>query len=823
MGKITVRTEKKRFPIAPNLYGIFFEDINRAGDGGLYPELLRNRSFEDSIEPKDCRTGQDGYALVSRAGWRDEFNHGEGLSRWVRKNGTPYTPIPAWYTNHAQMSLDRNDTLNPHRQVSLAVSFEEGGELYNTGFCGIAPKAGEKYLFYMFARTEAPVKIRVSVEEDGHEFGCMDFLLESGGYVRYDGSFAAEGDGRNARLVFGCPEGGKVNFGFCSLMPEDTYMGHGLRRDLVEKLRDMNPRFLRFPGGCIVEGFSPETAMQFKNVVGPVWERPGHQLMWHYRSYNGLGFHEYLQLCEDLDMEPLYVCNCGMTCQGRSPEFFEGEELASMLQDTLDAIEYAVGDKTSRWGSLRAKMGHPEPFRLTYIEIGNENSGPAYEARYQMFYDAIRARYPHIRLIANTHLEEQGLGADIVDEHYYSTAEFFAENVNFYDKYDRNKPKIFLGELAVVRGWVGQLYGALGEAAFLIGMERNQDVVELASYAPLLENVDYNAWFPNLIRFNNRESIAIPTYYVWKMFGNNRGENVVEADVETGTLYRPVKGMASLMGQAGLRYRNASWNKTPVGISHELMGRVKEEEGVSCILPPDEEQRAEAETLHRVDKDRVFVVFGEEQVTSGVFDIDIYAEEGREICLGVYSGRMPKEVYMADETHPPKEWNAANVKPFLWTLEKGISTFRAQKFPSDRNLDEERKAELRYGEFNHFRYEADGKQMKLYVNGECIHQVDVPSFPSLSSVVCDSPKEVIIKIVNMSPEEDAVEISLDCEVEDAYEVTLLTGEKQAENSFEEPEKVHDVVQNHSGASSHFYYGAPAYSVNVLRLAKIQMQ
>lgn len=661
------------------------------------------------------------------------------------------------------------------------------------------------------------------MEEDGHEFGGMDFLLEGGGYVRYDGSFTAEGDGRNARLVIRCPEGGKVNFGFCSLMPEGTYMGHGLRRDLVEKLRDMNPRFLRFPGGCIVEGFSPETAMQFKNVVGPVWERPGHQLMWHYRSYNGLGFHEYLQLCEDLDMEPLYVCNCGMTCQGRSPEFFEGEELASMLQDTLDAIEYAVGDKTSRWGSLRAKMGHPEPFRLTYIEIGNENSGPAYEARYQMFYDAIRARYPHIRLIANTHLEEQGLGADIVDEHYYSTAEFFAENVNFYDKYDRNKPKIFLGELAVVRGWVGQLYGALGEAAFLVGMERNQDVVELASYAPLLENVDYNAWFPNLIRFNNRESIAIPTYYVWKMFGNNRGENVVEADVETGTLYRPVKGMASLMGQAGLRYRNASWNKTPVGISHELMGRVKEEERVSRILPPDEEQRAEAETLHRVDKDRVFVVFGEEHVTSGVFDIDIYAEEGREICLGVYSGRMPKEVYMADETHPPKEWNAANVKPFLWTLEKGISTFREQKFPSDRNLDEERKAELRYGEFNHFRYEADGKQMKLYVNGECIHQVDVPSFPSLSSVVCDSPKEVILKIVNMSPEEDAVEISLDCEVEDAYEVTLLTGEKQAENSFEEPEKVHDVVQNHSGASSHFYYGAPAYSVNVLRLAKIQVQ
>lgn len=178
---------------------------------------------------------------------------------------------------------------------------------------------------------------------------------------------------------------------------------------------------------------------------------------------------------------------------------------------------------------------------------------------------------------------------------------------------------------------------------------------------------------------------------------------------------------------------------------------------------------------------------------------------------------------MADETHPPKEWNAANVKPFVWMLENGVSTFREQRYPSDKNLDEERKVKLRYGEFNHFRYEADGKQMKLYVNGECIHQAKVPAFPSLSSVVSDSASEVIIKIVNMSPEEDAVEITLDCEVEDMYEVTLLTGEKQAENSFEEPEKIHDVVQNHSGASSHFYYSAPAYSVSVLRLGKVNRQ
>ena len=383
-----------------------------------------------------------------------------------------------------------------------------------------------------------------------------------------------------------------------------------------------------------------------------------------------------------------------MTCEGRAPVLFEGEELEDMLQDTLDAIEYAVGGKDTVWGSLRAQMSHPEPFRMNYIEIGNENFGPDYEMRYRKFFDTIRARYPNIRLIANTHLENQGIPADIVDEHFYSTAEFFAENIHYYDGYDRKGPGIFLGELAVVRGWVGQLYGALGEAAFLIGMERNQDVVELASYAPLLENVNYNAWFPNLIRFNNRESMAIPTYYVWKMFGNSRGENVVEAEEETGILYRPVKGMDSLMGTSGLRYKNASWNGRPVGISHEQMGRIGDKDGVFRILTQDQEQREEAENLYGVDPERVFAVFGEEEVTSGAFDIEIYAEEGKEISLGIYSSRMPKEVYVADETHPPKEWNSANVKPFVWRLENGISSFREQAYPEDKYRDEERLVQL---------------------------------------------------------------------------------------------------------------------------------
>ena len=214
------------------------------------------------------------------------------------------------------------------------------------------------------------MELEVSIENEEHCFARNNLMISRGGYTRYDVTLEANGDCADARLMLRCKEGGEVLLGFLSLMPQKTYNGHGLRQDLVENLRDLHPRFMRVPCGCIVEGTTPSTVIKFRNTVGPVWERPGHLLVWHYRSYMGLGFHEYLQLCEDLDMEPMYVCNCGMTCQGRNCVLLEGEALEEMLQDTLDAIEYAIGPKESRWGQLRASMGHPAPCKRTYLEIG---------------------------------------------------------------------------------------------------------------------------------------------------------------------------------------------------------------------------------------------------------------------------------------------------------------------------------------------------------------------------------------------------------------------------------------------------------------------
>ncbi len=827
MSKIIIKTEEKRIPVNEKLYGIFFEDINRAGDGGLYPEMIRNRSFEDSLPPKDCTTEDIGYAVVSGSGWRDQFNHGEGLSKWIRNNNTPFTSIPAWYSQEATIELDTSDTLNIHREVALAVSFRKEGFIWNTGFCGIPQKAGSSYIFYMFAKSDEDTKLSVSVKEGSKTFCGAEFTVKSGAYSLYNVVLTAEADSAEAILEIRCHEGGKVKFGFTSMMPVDTYMGHGLRKDIVEKIAALNPRFMRFPGGCIVEGFSPSTAMRFRNVVGPVWERPSHLLMWHYRTSNGLGYHEFLQLCEDLDMEPLYVFNCGMTCQARKSVLMEGQELEDMIQDTLDAIEYAISPESSKWGRLRAEMGHPGPFKLNYLEIGNENFGPDYEERYMKCYEAIHRQYPWIRFVANTHVEKQGLPVDIVDEHFYNTAEYFAENIHFYDNYDRKGPGIFLGEVSTVRGYVGQLYGAIGEAAFLIGAERNQDVVSFISYAPFLENVDYSAWFPNMIRFNNTESFGIPSYYTWKLFSNYRGEHVVGSTEESKIIQRPVKGMGSILGAPGMRFRNAKWDGNEIGVTHDLMGHVEDDDSNASgsdvrsyiATAPDKEQIDESLKLSGIDPEKAFLVFGEEDVTEGTFEIEVFADAGKEITIGVYSSRLPKTVYVPDETNPPREWNGENVSPFLWNIKDGTSTFIERSYPNNLELSSPVNAELRIGEFNHFRCEVDGKRMLLYLNGKLIHEAKVPGFQALSTVASDTEAEIIIKAVNMSEEEDDIEIVLDCDVEDQYEVCMISGEKTTENSFEQPRDIHDVSYRLNGAAKEFIYKAPALSVNVIRLKK----
>ena len=814
MSRLNIRTGEKRFPVAPDLYGLFFEDISRAGDGGLYPELLRNRSFEDSLLPEGCVTEDGGRTFVSPTGWVDEFNNGEGMNQWVKDNGIVPTPVPAWYSDRAEMSLDAGNVLNVRRKVSLRVDFSAGGSIRNTGFGGIPQEAGEEYRFFMFAMAEQAAALTLSVERNGQVLSSAAITVRPGGWARYDAKLTAAAAAGDAEFRITSPAEATVRFGFTSLMPAVTFMGHGLRKDLAEKLRDIHPAFLRFPGGCIVEGFSMETVWYFRNTVGPVWERPSHWLLWHYRTTNGLGFHEYLQLCEDLGVAPLYVCNCGMTCQGRNPRYFNEAEQADMLDDILNALEYALGPADSHWGALRARMGHEAPFRLDYLEIGNENWGPEYERRFDLVKKAVLDRYPHLVIITNDRGRTRRLEADIADDHYYNMPEFFAEGITRYDSYDRQDADVFVGEFSVNQTYEGQLRAAVAEAMFMAGFERNQDKVRLASYAPLFQHVRYGSWYPNLIIYDNRRSYAIPTYYAWRLFGGNRGSFVVASEEEVRRIPYDIHGLPALSGDDGVRFRNPVWNGSPVRPSRRILAEAEENRDEITVF-----RKSEPGVPAFPFKVYPLVTLGEDiECREGVFETDAFCEEGKDIALGILVAPKPLSYYDRTNPNPCDPWSMRFLEVSRWILSGGKSYVARDSFPPQ-PVSEARDAGLKTDAWNHLKYTVSGHTVTLEVNGTEIDRVELPSYPAMGTVVTDNDESVIAKIVNLADSDEPVAITLDCDVKTDYTVGLLTGSATDENSLEAPENVHDVLLHASGALRSFTYLAPALSVSVLTLAK----
>ena len=817
MSKLNIRTQEKRFPVAPDLYGLFFEDISHAGDGGLYPEMLRNRSFEDSLLPEGCITEDGGKTFVSPTGWIDEFNNGEGMNQWLRDNPVPPTPIPAWYGDNAEIALDSETVLNAHRKVSLRADFRAGGCICNIGYNGIPQEAGKEYAFYMFAQSNQAITLSLTIQEKDTVFSAAEIKLQPGGWTRYDATFAATASTRGAELCIRSSAAATVRFGFTSLMPAETFMGHGLRKDLAEKLRDMNPSFLRFPGGCIVEGFSMETVWYFRNMVGPVWERPSHWLLWHYRTTNGLGFHEYLQLCEDLNLAPLYVCNCGMTCQARKPYFFNEAEQADMIDDILGALEYALGPADSRWGAVRAQMGHEAPFRLDYLEIGNENSGPEYEWRFDMVKKAVLERYPNLTIVANDRGRTRKLETDIADDHYYNMPEFFAENIKRYDGYDRQDADVFVGEFAVNQTYEGQHRAAVSEAMFMVGMERNQDKVKLASFAPLFQHVSYGSWYPNLIIYDNCRSYAIPSYYCWRLFGGSRGDNVVASDETVPKIYYDLHGLPALSGDDGVRFRGPVWNGAPVTPSRGIMARAERTGADEITVVQDADPGMPA----FVSKVYPLITLGEDlESRQGVFEVDAFCEEGKDIALGILVSPKPLSYYDRTNPNPVDPWNMRFLEVSRWILSGGKSwvargSLRLNPISTPKDVV------LKPNAFNHLKYTISGHTLALEVNGKAVDTVELPHYPALGTVATDTEDTVIVKVVNFSDEREPVAISLDCDVKPDYTVGLLTANATDENSLEAPENVHDVLLQASGASRSFVYEAPALSVNVLTLTKIR--
>lgn len=809
MTNIKIQTGSPKFPVTKELYGLFYEDLNRCGDGGMYPEMIRNRTFEDSLMPENCE-GVDGdtvYFVEKTTGHTTEFNHGEGLTRWLEPNGIIYTPIPGWYADGAQMELDAAHVLNANRETSLCVNFTDGGSIHNVGYQGISVKAGEAYPFYMFAYADADSLIRVKLAaKDGEVYAEKTFDVKSNGYARYDCTFVSAGTDQQAIFVVEAPKACCLHLGFVSLMPAETYNGHGLRKDLVEKLAALKPAFLRYPGGGFAEGFNFATIPLFSRITGPVWERPSFWNMWNYRTTNGFGYHEFLQLCEDLNMKKLYVANCGIGDVFTVVQFFKGEQKQQILDEAIAAIEYAIAPVGTKYGDMRAAAGHPEPFGLDYVEIGNESYCPEYYEYYKWMYEALKPRYPDITFLTCLHVEEQGLPAEIVDEHYYSTPEFFAENVHRYDSYPRTGPGVFIGECAVTQGQPGTLRAALGEAMFWMGLEKNQDICRLACYAPLFENVTYYKWYPNLICFDNTTSYGIPSWHMLKLMGANRGTDFLDAAVETGVNYKSMTGIFSVNCSDAFSFRSAKVDGAAVGVSHELRGSVKADGDGFVTVPQDPDgSPLKGPSLHHISPNMTAMTFGEELKEAASFEISIWFKDELDIQAFVNNGGRP-------------EWSARTARGFSWKITSESTWAQSSASIKSEPLSETTALSLTEG-WHDFKVVSYVGGFDCYIDGALVVQAKLPSYPSVEAVADTDDEHVIVKIVNFTELEEDITIDLDIDVQSDYTVKLLTGEALAENHITDPEHVKDVEFTAQGAAKQFVYKAPANSLSVLILQK----
>ncbi len=524
---LVVKAAQPTATIQPTMWGVFFEDINLGADGGIYAELVKNRSFEF------------------------------------------FKPLMGWTVNRKKLVegellvINRTDenTRNPR---FLRVTLNNAGKgdlgLTNEGFRGMGIKKGVRYDFsVMYRQPKAQTKLHIELIDTLKQVigDTVLSLTEAGdNWHKAAVSFHANETVLKGKMNIWFEGNGTIDLDMISLFPGDTWKNRpgGMRADMIQLLADMKPGFIRFPGGCIVEGFDLSNRYRWKNTIGPIEER---QLMinrWNiefphrstpdYFQTFGLGFFEYFQLAEDIGAEPLPILNCGMACQFNSAEVVPMQALDPYIQDALDLIEFANGDVNTKWGKVRADMGHPAPFRLKMMGIGNENWGPQYIERLKAFQAAIKAKYPDMKLICSSGTDPNGerfdylngelrkMNADFIDEHYYRKPEFFLQNARRYDNYPRTGSKIFGGEYAShVDKTVGNnrntWLAALSEAAFMTGLERNADVVQMASYAPLFAHVDGWQWAPDLIWVNNLQSYGTPDYHVQKLFSLNKGSKVV--------------------------------------------------------------------------------------------------------------------------------------------------------------------------------------------------------------------------------------------------------------------------------------------------------
>lgn len=601
--------------ISNELIGIFFEDISYSADGGLYSELIQNGSFE--------------YNPTERDGW------GPGTEwRFLRPGHSL-----------GQMMPQMTDPIHPNNPTYMRLTVERVGHYYdydgwtgvgmrNDGFDGIAVKGGAKYDFSVFFRNGDDKKkdVRIVLVGEGNiVLGEATITAEGKAWKKYTAEITASADYDRANLQLLCLETGVLDVDMVSLMPQDTYKGHGIRRDMAEALEALNPKFMRFPGGCVIHGGGDGfwNTYRWKTTIGPKEQRRGLKNTWGYHQSMGLGYYEYFQLCEDMGMQPLPILPCGVSCQGtnggwgmktQAQDVVPMSEMDEWLQDALDLIEWANGDVNTTWGKKRAEQGHPAPFNLKYLGIGNEEKiTKEFEERFKYMYKVIREKHPEIVIVGtagpgshkgnpdfdNGWRIAEEIDLAILDEHYYEQKEYFLNNQHNYDNYPRDrKTKVYLGEYASKDR---KLQDALAEALYLLGIERNGDVVTMTSYAPLFAKKNHESWNPDLIYFDNTKVYPTCSYYVQQMFGTTDGHYYYGdvATIENGDKHQGTSCVLNTeKGELYIKYVNAAGEAKNVNIDMSRFKSVQPQATITSISgQPWQQNYFDGEPIKPVTKD----------------------------------------------------------------------------------------------------------------------------------------------------------------------------------------------------------------------------
>lgn len=811
--ELVINLQEKGAEVAPSMYGIFFEEINHAGDGGLYAELVKNRSFEELEMPEGY------YAEGDILHPKEVCNHltGEvrhGSFRWTTE------PVPGWIlqtgeNSSAEMKLTKENPKFQSASNNLKVTIKDASapvRLVNGGYWGMNLVKDDSYLLRAILRTSADYKGKITallLSDTDEVLALAPVEVDgSGSWNDVHQTLRPSATAAKGKLALEFDGTGTVSLDYVSLFPEKTFRDrpNGLRNDVAEMLNGLHPAFVRWPGGCVVEGISLENRFEWKKTLGDPASRSGEYSTWGYRCSYGFGYHEMLQFCEDINADAMFVCNVGLGCQYRMGDASPESKIAYYLDDCMDAIEYALGDVTTEWGAKRAAQGHPQAFPLKYVEIGNENWGDEYDKRFDIFYKAIKAKYPELILISNHGLGGTGKIAktDMIDPHWYVNPEFFFQNTTIFDSHPRGKYDAYVGEYACnanVGG--GNMRAALSEAAFISGMERNGDLVKMASYAPLLENRNDRSWAVNLIWLDTDQVLGRSSYYVQQMAAENRPTYNVKSNLTMGT-------PQPLEYEAG-RFGFGSWN-TQVEFKDV---KVTEEDGTAVNLDLNSvADKKGAWMLENGVLSQISLETPTRYIVDGFsgnrFTLEcqvrkVGGHEGFFLYFGLSQDDKKGFVYNV------AGWNNQS------TAVEGVSDGQTTGVVGDRVSQS-----LENNKWYDVKLVVTPQKSELYMDGKLImaYAPETTPLQFFSSGYDEATGELIVKVVNAEAEAYPLRVKLDgvSQVEKTGKVISLSAASDMdENSFEEPKKIYPQESEFKGFGKSFSYTFPPFSYTILRV------